>query len=81
MKRFYCGTGYGQVEIENAARLKCCHPLHYSEILFSSYILESICLTSNRVLVLEHGKISRSFNGKEIVSRNIREMLADYENR
>ena len=52
----------------------------YGTILFSSHILESICLTSSRVLVLEHGKISRSFTGKEIAAGNIREVLADYEN-
>jgi ABC-2 type transport system ATP-binding protein len=50
-------------------------------ILFSSHILESICLTSDRVLVLEHGRISRSFTGKEIAAKNIREVLVDYENR
>lgn len=53
----------------------------YGTILFSSHILESICLTSDRVLVLEHGRISRSFTGKEITAGNIREVLADYENR
>lgn len=53
----------------------------YGTILFSSHILESICLTSDRVLVLEHGRISRSFTGKEIAAGNIREVLADYENR
>lgn len=52
----------------------------YGTILFSSHILESICLTSDRVLVLEHGRISRSFTGKEIAAGNIREVLADYEN-
>lgn len=53
----------------------------YGTILFSSHILESICLTSDRVLVLEHGRISRSFTDKEIAAGNIREVLADYENR
>lgn len=53
----------------------------YGTILFSSHILESICLTSDLVLVLEHGRISRSFTGKEIAAGNIREVLADYENR
>ncbi len=52
----------------------------HGTILFSSHILESICLTSDRVLVLEHGRISRSFTGKEIAAGNIREVLADYEN-
>lgn len=53
----------------------------HGTILFSSHILESICLTSDRVLVLEHGKISRAFTGKEIAAGNIREVLAAYENR
>lgn len=53
----------------------------HGTILFSSHILESICLISDRVLVLEHGRISRRFTGKEIAAGNIREVLADYENR
>ena len=53
----------------------------HGTILFSSHILESICLTSDRVLVLEHGRISKTFTGKEIAAGNIREVLADYENR
>lgn len=53
----------------------------YGTLLFSSHILESICLTADRVLVLEHGRISRSFTGKEIAAGNIREVLADCENR
>lgn len=48
----------------------------YGTVLFSSHILESICLTSDRVLVLEQGKISRIFTGKEIAAGNIREVLA-----
>lgn len=47
----------------------------YGTILFSSHILESICLTSDRVLVLEQGQIKRSFTGQEIESNNIREVL------
>ena len=31
----------------------------YGTLLFSSHILESICLTSDRVLVLEHGRSTR----------------------
>ncbi|HJB16198.1 MAG TPA: ABC transporter ATP-binding protein [Candidatus Blautia excrementipullorum] len=49
----------------------------YGTLLFSSHILESICLTSDRVLVLEHGRISRTFTGREIAAGNIREVLAD----
>ena len=49
----------------------------YGTILFSSHILESICLTSDRVLVLEQGQIKKSFTGQEIESSNIREVLKD----
>lgn len=52
----------------------------FGTVLFSSHILESICLTSDRVLVLEQGKISRTFTGKEIAAGNIREVLAFEEN-
>ena len=52
----------------------------YGTLLFSSHILESICLTSDRVLVLEQGRISRTFAGAEIAAGNIREVLADEEN-
>ena len=47
----------------------------YGTILFSSHILESICLTSDRVLVLEQGQIKKSFAGQEIETSNIREVL------
>lgn len=47
----------------------------YGTVLFSSHILESICLTSNRVLVLEQGQISKCFAGQEIEAENIREAL------
>lgn len=49
-------------------------------ILFSSHILESICLTSDRVLILEHGKINQVFTGEQIATRNIREVLVNCEN-
>lgn len=49
----------------------------YGTLLFSSHILESICQTSDRVLVLERGRISRTFTGTEIAAGNIREELAD----
>ena len=51
----------------------------YGTLLFSSHILESICLTSDRVLVLEQGRISRTITGAEIAAGNIREVLADDE--
>ena len=49
----------------------------YGTVLFSSHILESITLTSDRVLVLEDGQIRRSFAGGEINAANIREALHD----
>ena len=47
----------------------------HGTILFSSHILESITLTSDRVLVLEDGQIRRSFEGSQINAANIREAL------
>ena len=49
----------------------------HGTILFSSHILESICLTSDRVLVLEQGQIKRSFAGQEIETAKIREVLKE----
>lgn len=49
----------------------------YGTVLFSSHILESICLTSDRVLVLEQGQIKKSFTGKEIEAGKIREALKE----
>ena len=51
----------------------------HGTLLFSSHILESICLTSDRVLVLAHGRIGQAFTGDEIAAKNIREMLANEE--
>jgi ABC-2 type transport system ATP-binding protein len=51
----------------------------YGTILFSSHILESICLTSDRVIVLEQGQIKQSFTGKQIEAGNIREVLSTHE--
>lgn len=47
----------------------------YGTILFSSHILESISLTSDRVLVLEQGRIKKSFTGQEIEADHIREVI------
>ncbi|MCR5213066.1 MAG: ABC transporter ATP-binding protein [Eubacterium sp.] len=47
----------------------------YGTLLFSSHILESITLTSDRVLVLENGRISKKFVGDEISPEIIREAL------
>ena len=49
----------------------------HGTVLFSSHILESITLTSDRVLVLEDGQIRQSFEGGEINAANIREALHD----
>ena len=49
----------------------------YGTLLFSSHILESITLTSDRVLVLENGQIWRSFRDSQINADNIREALHD----
>ena len=49
----------------------------HGTILFSSHILESICLTSDRVLILEQGRIKRSFTGQEIETAKIREVLRE----
>ncbi len=49
----------------------------YGTVLFSSHILESICLTSDRVLVLEQGQIKNHFAGQEIKAGKIREALKE----
>lgn len=49
----------------------------YGTVLFSSHILESICLTSDRVLVLEEGRIRKRFTGQEIETDKIREVLKE----
>lgn len=47
----------------------------YGTVLFSSHILESITLTSDKVLVLQEGRISKTFEGNEIDAVTIREVL------
>lgn len=49
----------------------------YGTILFSSHILESICLTSDRAVVLEQGQIKRCFAGQEIEPEIMREVLKE----
>ena len=49
----------------------------YGTVLFSSHILESICLTSDRVLVLEQGQIKKCFAGQEIEAGKIRKALKE----
>ena len=51
----------------------------YGTVLFSSHILESICLTSDRVLVLEKGCISREFSAEKIDAAAIREVLNEQD--
>lgn len=52
----------------------------YGTILFSSHILESITLTSDRVLVLENGIIGQEFERDEIDAKKIREALQEEDN-
>ncbi|MBQ8612894.1 MAG: ABC transporter ATP-binding protein [Ruminiclostridium sp.] len=47
----------------------------HGTLLFSSHILESITLTSDRVMVLENGRISRVFTGGEITAESVRKVL------
>ncbi len=47
----------------------------YGSVLFSSHILESITLTSDRVFVLENGQIRQRFENGEIDAVKIREAL------
>lgn len=47
----------------------------YGTVLFSSHILESITLTSDRVLVLKEGQIRQTFEGGQTDAAVIREAL------
>lgn len=47
----------------------------HGTVLFSSHILESITLTCDRVLVLEKGKISRTFDRDHMDAEAIRSSL------
>lgn len=47
----------------------------HGTILFSSHILESITLTSDRVFILENGKIRKTFGHGQINAADIREVL------
>jgi len=49
----------------------------HGTVLFSSHILESITLTSDRVFVLEHGKIRKTFEQGQINAADIREVWHD----
>ena len=48
----------------------------HGTVLFSSHILESLTLTCDRVLVLEQGRISRTFDKEHMDARAIRQVLA-----
>lgn len=52
---------------------------NHGTLLFSSHILESISLTSDRVLVLENGQIKKVFEKEEIIAQNIREAISKDE--
>lgn len=47
----------------------------FSTVLFSTHVLESVCLTADKVLVLENGAISRTFEKGQIDAQQIREAL------
>ncbi len=47
----------------------------YGTLLFSSHVLESITLTSDRVMVLGNGNISHVFTGDEITAESVRKVL------
>ena len=47
----------------------------HGTVLFSSHVLESITLTSDRVFVLENGSIRQTFERGQIDAANIREAL------
>ncbi len=53
----------------------------HGTVLFSSHILESITLTSDRVFVLEDGKIRQTFEHGQINAADIREALHDENDR
>lgn len=49
----------------------------HGTILFSSHVLESLCLTADNIWVLENGTTSRTFTGDEITADTIRGVLHD----
>ncbi len=53
----------------------------HGTVLFSTHVLESITLTSDRVFVLEDGKIRQTFEGGQINAADIREALHDENDR
>lgn len=51
----------------------------FGTVLFSSHILESVTLTSDKVLVLENGVIAKTYTGDEITAEKIRASLGNEE--
>ncbi|MGB8454687.1 MAG: ABC transporter ATP-binding protein [Anaerocolumna sp.] len=47
----------------------------HGTLFFSSHILESICLTADRVIIMEHGSIGNIFNKGDIIPERIRGSL------
>ncbi|MDE7185441.1 MAG: ABC transporter ATP-binding protein [Lachnospiraceae bacterium] len=60
---------------EQIARYK-----EHGTLLFSSHILESITLTSDRVVVLEDGRIRQTFEGGQMDAAELREALHNETN-
>lgn len=52
----------------------------FGTLIFSSHIVESFCLTADRVAVLADGKLRNTFSDGEITAENIREVLSDEAN-
>lgn len=53
----------------------------FGTVLFSSHILESVTLTSDKVLVLENGIIAKTYTGSEITAESIRASLGTEDNK
>ena len=47
----------------------------FGTVLFSSHILESVTLTSDKVIVLENGVITKNYTGSDINAESIRASL------
>ena len=47
----------------------------HGTVLLASHVLESLTLTCDRVLVLENGRIGRSFAGEQVLAAGLREAL------
>ena len=49
----------------------------YGTLFFSSHILESLCRTADRILVLQNGHVTGTFRGDTLDPERIREALAE----